>query len=251
MLGVGFDDLRRRHRERVIKMMALIALVVALGGVAFGSYAYHNAATIARQSVELKNTNDALTVANGEVEEKNQALTVKNEELDAANLALGETNDALENANTQLADTNTALENANGELGVANDTLQAQKVQIAAQRDEALVSQSRFLADAAAAVTDDGNPMLGMLLALEALPKNLSDPERPYTAEAETALRGALAKLDSNTYTMYSTSETQTKKAIEYYSYTNHMQRNYIAVSSGYLSDIEIYSIETARSSLC
>ncbi len=245
MLGVGFDDLRRRHRERVIRLLSLIALLVAAGGVAFGTYAYGNAAVIARQSAELRETNDALTQANAEVEEKNHALTATNAELDSANSALAETNEALEHTNIQLADTNTALEDVNAELSEANETLKTQKLQIAAQRDAALISQSRFLADAAQSASDDGNPMLGMLLALEALPENLSAPERPYTKEAEIALRGALAELDSNTYSMYSTSETQTKKTIIFYSYTNHLQRNYIAVSSGYSDDIEIYSIET------
>lgn len=231
ILGVGFDDLRRRHRERFLKMLILAALFVAIGGVAFGTYAYSNAAIISRQGKELQKTNDALMSANFEVQEKNKALA--------------DTNDALNNANTQLADTNTALEKANGDLIEANDTLFMQKRQIASQRDEVLISQSRFLADAAQTASDNGNPMLGMLLSLEALPKDLNNPERPYTKEAEMGLRGALAKLDSNTYTMYSSSETQTKKAIEFYSYTNHMQKNYIAVSTGYSDDSEIYSIET------
>jgi len=238
MLGVGFDDLRRRHRERFVKMLMLIALFVATGSVAFGTYAYSNAATISRQSKELQKTNAALLSANSEVQDKNKALTSMNNELDSANSALEDTNAALENANTQLVDTNTALEKANGILAM-------QKRQIASQRDEALISQSRFLADAAQNASDNGNPMLGMLLSLEALPKNPNNPERPYTNEAEIALRGALAQLDSNTYTMYSSSETQTGKMIESYSYTNHMQRNYIAVCSGYSDDTEIYSVET------
>ncbi len=231
ILGVGFDDLRRRHRERSLKMLILIALFAAIGGVAFGTYAYSNSAIIARQGKELQKTNDALLSANFEVQEKNKALA--------------DTNDALKNANTQLADTNTALGKANRDLVEANEILEMKKHQIAAQRDEALISQSRFLADAAQTASDNGNPMLGMLLSLEALPKNLDNPERPYTKEAEIGLRGALAQLDSNTYTMYSSSETKTRKAIEFYSYTNHMQRNYIALSSGYSDDIEIYSIET------
>lgn len=255
MLGVGFDDLRRRHRERVIRMLVLISLSVALGGVVFGTYAYSNAVTIARQSAELQKTNDALTLANTEVEIKNEALSKTNAELDSANLTLADTNTALEsantkledtnaaleNANTQLADTNTALETANTQLEEANRVLEAQKQQIVSQRDKALISQSRFLSDAAQSESGSGNPMLGMLLALEALPVNLENPERPYTNEAEIALRGTLAKLNSNVYSMYSSVETQTNKQIEDYSYTNHLRRNYIAVSG---DDTEIYSIE-------
>ncbi len=231
MLSVGFDDLRRRQRERSLRMLMAIALFIAAGSLAFGSYAYSNAATIARQGREIQKTNTALLSANYEIQEKNKALTLVNEELDSAN-------SALEDTNTTLANTNTALEKANG-------VLMSQKLFIASQRDEALVSQSRFLADAAETASGNGNPMLGVLLSLEALPKDPDNPERPYTGEAEIALRKALARLDSNTYTMYSSSETQTGKTIEFYSYTNHMQRNYIALSSGYSDSTEVYSVET------
>jgi len=65
---------------------------------------------------------------------------------------------------------------------------------IAAQeRDRALTSQSRYLADATLRQVADGNPEVGVLLALEALPK--ADRQRPYVAEAEAALHTALGAL--------------------------------------------------------
>ena len=63
----------------------------------------------------------------------------------------------------------------------------------ALERDRALTSQSRYLADAASGLVEKGNSELGVLLALEALPK--AERERPYVAEAEAALHTALGAL--------------------------------------------------------
>ncbi|MEA5051738.1 MAG: toll/interleukin-1 receptor domain-containing protein [Oscillospiraceae bacterium] len=62
---------------------------------------------------------------------------------------------------------------------------------IEAQRNAALESQSLYLSDASRTALESGDRMLSLLLALEALPKNTADPERPLTAEAEAALRSA------------------------------------------------------------
>ncbi|MDR1603198.1 MAG: TIR domain-containing protein [Gracilibacteraceae bacterium] len=53
MLGVGFDDLRRRARERFLRLVVTAALTVALVLAAFGSYAFSQAVIIARQNAEL------------------------------------------------------------------------------------------------------------------------------------------------------------------------------------------------------
>jgi len=66
-----------------------------------------------------------------------------------------------------------------------------QRQQAVAQRNAALESQSRFLADAASAAADSGDARLARLLALEALPKDLANPDRPYVASAEAALAQA------------------------------------------------------------
>ena len=53
-----------------------------------------------------------------------------------------------------------------------------------AQRDQALRTQSLFLADLSAQETRRGNATNGMLLALEGLPKEMAKPDRPYVVEA-------------------------------------------------------------------
>jgi len=57
------------------------------------------------------------------------------------------------------------------------------------QRDNLLIVQSRYLAEKA---KDEEDKRISILLALEALPKNISHPERPYVAEAEYTIRKIL-----------------------------------------------------------
>ena len=60
------------------------------------------------------------------------------------------------------------------------------------QRDNLLRVQSRFLAEKANALVEEGDSYTARLLALEALPKDLENPDRPYVIEAEEALRNAI-----------------------------------------------------------
>jgi WD40 repeat protein len=63
------------------------------------------------------------------------------------------------------------------------------------QRDRALLTQSRFLADLANQRINAGNAGAGILLTLEALPDERSGVTRPYASEAEVALFKALQQL--------------------------------------------------------
>lgn len=57
------------------------------------------------------------------------------------------------------------------------------------QKEKLQISQSRFLAEKAEALIDEGDSYMARMLALEALPKDLNKPDRPRVAEAEIALR--------------------------------------------------------------
>jgi WD40 repeat protein len=61
------------------------------------------------------------------------------------------------------------------------------------QRNDALIAQSRFLARDSQIATAEGNATLGALLALEALPRNLATPDRPFVKQSEYALENAMA----------------------------------------------------------
>lgn len=69
------------------------------------------------------------------------------------------------------------------------------------QRNNALILQSLFLAYLAEDQVNKKSPEVGMLLALEGLPQDLNNPDRPYVEETEAALFYALnAMLNHNPY---------------------------------------------------
>jgi len=70
--------------------------------------------------------------------------------------------------------------------------LQARQ-RVAVERHDALVAQSRFLARDAKKAVDQGDAVTGMLLALQALPKDVAHPDRPFLPEAEFELEDALS----------------------------------------------------------
>ena len=63
-----------------------------------------------------------------------------------------------------------------------------QMIPIKEQRDRALKNQSLALADKSRQMNVVGDKTMGLLLAMEALPKNLIIPNRPYVKEAKWAL---------------------------------------------------------------
>ncbi|MHA1529998.1 MAG: nSTAND1 domain-containing NTPase, partial [Alphaproteobacteria bacterium] len=68
---------------------------------------------------------------------------------------------------------------------------QAQAAGVA--RDQALSNQSVYLTDLSRRQTASGNATNGILLALEALPDDMSSPNRPYLIDAEAALYDAIS----------------------------------------------------------
>lgn len=68
------------------------------------------------------------------------------------------------------------------------------KRQLKEQNDKLLIAQSRFLAEKAERKIEEGNVDLSKRLALAALPIDISNPDRPYTPEAEYSLRKASQK---------------------------------------------------------
>lgn len=64
-------------------------------------------------------------------------------------------------------------------------------------RDKLLKTQNYYLSEKAIRVASEGDSITARILALNALPKNLLDPERPFVPEAEKSLR--YATLTNNT----------------------------------------------------
>ncbi len=60
-------------------------------------------------------------------------------------------------------------------------------------RDQALRNQSIYLTDLSHRETASGNATNGILLAIEALPQDMNEPNRPYVVDAELALYNAIS----------------------------------------------------------
>jgi WD40 repeat protein len=73
-----------------------------------------------------------------------------------------------------------------------NQEISKKNEEIVAQIQKTQISQSRYLADISAGLLEEGDRYRAVLAACEALPKDLTDPERPYVEEAEYALSKAL-----------------------------------------------------------
>lgn len=75
---------------------------------------------------------------------------------------------------------------------VQRGVAQTERAAAIVQRDAALLTQSRFLTDLSRQQTTSGNTSLGMMLVLEALPRDFSARDRPYLPQAMAALYSAV-----------------------------------------------------------
>lgn len=157
ILGCTYDDLRQRHRERIVRRNLIIAAaaagILAVAGAAFGIY---NANVAAR----MKKLADEKAVL---AQEKT---------------ALAEDKTKLADEKSRLADEKTKLSE-----------------EILAEFRQKQENQSRFYAEESLALLQEGNREDAVLVASAALPASSEDP-RPYVSEAEYALAAALHVYD-------------------------------------------------------
>ncbi len=150
VIGCTYDDLKQRHRERLIKRIvasvSAAALVIAAAGTAFGIY-------------------------NANVADRMKQLADEKAALADEKAALADEKTALADEKTRLAD------------------------EITVQYQGKLENQSRFYAEEAMTLFEQGNREDAALVVLEALPSDGND--RPYVPEAEYALSRALYAYES------------------------------------------------------
>ena len=170
LLGCTYDDLRQRHRERILRRNIMIgavaAGVIAVAGAAFGIYN-------ARVADRMKKLADEKAVL---AEEKS---------------VLADDKSKLADEKTKLADEMTVLADEKTKL--------ADKILV--EYREKQENQSRFYAEQAMLLLEEGNREDAVLIAAAALPSE--DNARPYVAEAEYALSAALHAYDSGTQLAY------------------------------------------------
>ena len=168
MFGVRFDTLWRRFEREQKRKRAVIIAVVALFFLAVlgvAAWIWRQNSIIKESRAELQTAYDNLSAANKATEqEKNRAVQAEK------NLSVA--NDSIRIAYDNISRQNELISQQKSDLQVANDGYRT--------------NFSRVLAEKASALVDDGDSYLARLLALQALP-----PNRPYTVEAESALRNA------------------------------------------------------------
>lgn len=177
MFDVRFDELWQRHereqrRRRNIIIASVATFVLSVLGVA---------AWIWHQNVELSEKNVLIN-------QQNRALDAKTDSLRYANDSILAQQNALQMAYNDLARSQHDLAVSNENLVVANYRIAEERDNVLRANHEMQINQSKFLAEKASALVDEGDSYLARLLALQALP-----PNRPYTIEAEMALRKAIS----------------------------------------------------------
>lgn len=178
ILGCTYDDLRQRHRERILRRNIMIGAVaagiIAVAGTAFGIYN-------ARVAGRMKKLADEKAV-------------------------LAEEKSALAEDKTRLADEMTVLADEKSKLADEMSRLADEKTKLADEKTSLLEdlevefrekqkNQSRFYAEEAMMELQYGNREDAVLIAAEGLPSENND--RPFVAEAEYALAAALHAYDS------------------------------------------------------
>ena len=163
ILGCSYDDLRQRHRERILKRNILIATIAAgiigVTGTAFGIYN-------ARVAGRMKKLADEKAV-------------------------LAEEKAGLADEKTKLADEKTVLADEMKKLAEEKTKLADEILQEYREKQE---NQSRFYAEEAMMELQRGNREDAVLIASAGLPSATDD--RPYVGEAEYALASALHAYD-------------------------------------------------------
>ena len=119
-------------------------------------------------------------------------IVSQNIKLDEANKEIAAERDRAENANASLILANDSIRMQKEKVSQINDDLINTNKQLTIERDNVLranwsimENRARFVAEKGEQLIKDGDSYLARLLALEILPKDLKNPDKPYTPEAE------------------------------------------------------------------
>lgn len=181
MLGLEFDALWQRHqraerRRRRMVMGGLMGFILMLLGVA---------GWISWQYVELNKRNNLIETQNREIDMKNDSILRVNQVLADANRTIQLANDSIERAYNKLSVSEHNLMLKNFELEEANNRIQR-------EQKSTYIAASKLLAEKVRMTVAQGDALQAMMALLEVMPDNLDNPDRPYVAEMDAALRIAL-----------------------------------------------------------
>lgn len=177
MFGLKFDTLWQRYerenrRRRVFIIVAALLLAMIGIGVAVG---------FSRQNKRIMDQKEKIEKQNEEIQGKNDRL-LNDSIIMAAQLdSINSRDELILRQGDSIKASNILLENSNIKLISERDNLKKANWSI-------LANESRFLSEKIITLNED-NSYLARQLAIRILPTDLQNPDRPYTPEAEKALR--------------------------------------------------------------
>ncbi len=179
MFGLKFDTLWQRYEKEQRRRRAFfiaMALLLALIGIGV--------------AVGFSRQNKRITEQKKEIEKQNEDIQRKNDRLLSDSVIMAAQMDSINTRDwlilqqqDSLATTNDNLENANSQLTTERNNLKIANLRM-------MENQSRFVAEKADNLVYEGDSYNALRLLLDVLPTK-EHPERPYTAEADMALREA------------------------------------------------------------
>ena len=201
MLEVAFDDLKRRARERVLRITVATSLAAAIFFAVFGGYTLSQAAVISRQIIEIAAKNDELTEQIAETNRQkdlaqaNEQLAVTNEQRARENEQLAKENEARaivgeDEAKKQagIAQTNEELAKINEAKALLNETEAKKQAGIALENAELAKSNEELAkVNEAIALTNAAEAQRQSRIALQ-------NESRALTGEAEARRQEGIAK---------------------------------------------------------
>lgn len=126
------------------------------------------------------------------VQTQGETISLQDEQLIHERDSVQQINERLNLTLLNLQEANKQKDSTNALLKESFQQLSEREQEISSKNHEAQTNMSRVLAEKASKLVDEGDSYLARLIALEALP-----PNRPYTIEAEAALRKACGHDDA------------------------------------------------------
>lgn len=239
MLNCEFNDLKQRQLERKVRRITTAAIGVSTFFAVFGSFAAYQYSVINSQNDKLGKQNLVIEQKNKELEstnsklkdqilltekEKNTAEVNSAEAKKQATLAQQNAEEAIKNFNLAKEREQEAINNLNEATRQRKIAEENEKVAIE-QRNTAYRNQSLFLSSLSQEEVKKGDKQMGIMLALQALPKDIENPDKPFVKNAELALRNALYA--------YEPTYGNNNSVLEYKSILDHKNAEGFVVSTG------------------
>lgn len=180
MFGLDFNQLWslvERKRRRNIFLFILLAILFGLGSLAV---AYR----ILRQNHTITEQNERITL-------QNEVILKKNSRLINDSVFMAAQMDSIKRKDALIVLQQDSINNTNVSLELANRNLVFERNNLKIANWQMMENLSLVVADEARSLIEEGDSYTAQRLLLEVMPKDVENPDKPCTIEAEKYLRQA------------------------------------------------------------